>query len=108
MELVPCDGCGSMRVHGGCTCPHCGASKCAKRPASAITAALLLGLADCVADPPGGGNEPPYGLSVIDRDQDGFFAPGEDCDDDNADINPDAGETPGDDVDSNCDGEDDT
>ena len=43
-----------------------------------------------------------------DNDGDGYTPDDGDCDDGNADVNPGAEETPGDGVDSNCDGEDDT
>ncbi len=49
--------------------------------------------------------------STVDEDEDGFVDEnegGDDCDDSDPDINPDAEEVPGDGVDSNCDGEDDT
>jgi len=52
-----------------------------------------------------------YGIAkvdAVDDDLDGYFVPGEDCDDEDPDVNPEAEETPGDGVDSNCDGEDDT
>ena len=49
-----------------------------------------------------------YGVPYTDHDNDGWAQEDGDCDDDNPDVNPDAEETPGDDVDSNCDGEDDT
>jgi hypothetical protein len=43
-----------------------------------------------------------------DNDGDGYSEAEGDCDDTNADIYPGAPETPGDGVDSNCDGNDDT
>ena len=45
--------------------------------------------------------------SVVDADNDGWDEES-DCDDDDASIHPEAEETPGDGVDSNCDGDDDT
>jgi hypothetical protein len=44
----------------------------------------------------------------VDADGDGYTVADGDCDDSNADIHPGATETPGDGVDSNCDGNDDT
>jgi hypothetical protein len=72
-------------------------------------AALGLGLAAC--DGPFVG-EPEYGVvdsgfNQEDFDNDGFSEP-EDCDDEDPDVNPDAEETPGDGVDSNCNDDDDT
>ena len=49
-----------------------------------------------------------YGVPFTDNDNDGWSLEDGDCDDDNADVHPGAEETPGDGIDSNCDGEDDT
>lgn len=52
-----------------------------------------------------------YGVALTDADGDGYIDAsmgGDDCDDMNADIHPGALEKPGDGVDSNCDGDDDT
>lgn len=70
-----------------------------------LAAALLLGLTACE------GTEPTavalYGVPPMeDADGDGY-EDGLDCDDNDPDVHPDAVETPGDGVDSNCDGEDD-
>lgn len=91
-------------------CPHC---RSAARPngtgfalpSSIAKATALLGLAltSCVQA------QPLYGTAVEDRDDDGdgislFMG---DCDDDDDTIYPGAEETPGDGIDSNCDGKDD-
>ena len=52
--------------------------------------------------------EPEYGVSMTDEDGDGYYAEEDDCDDNNAEIHPGAEETPGDGIDSNCNGDDDT
>jgi hypothetical protein len=65
-----------------------------------------------VADTSDTGNQADYGVPdtgmYVDNDGDGYSEAEGDCDDTNADIYPGAPETPGDGVDSNCDGNDDT
>ena len=84
-------------------CPRCARPKTAGALATGV---VLLGLSLTGCD----GQEEDvalYGAPVEDADGDGYFEDA-DCDDSDANINPDAEETPGDGVDSNCDGEDDT
>ena len=61
---------------------------------------------------PDTGVQPEYGVPdtgmYTDNDGDGYSEADGDCDDDNASIHPGAEETPGDGIDSNCDGNDDT
>jgi hypothetical protein len=103
-----------MVASNTCSCPHCGMDKVCRSnllPAAALLLGLTAGLTAC----PGVGPQPDYGIAEtgfetgtpVDADGDGFNA-SEDCDDQDASVNPDAEETPGDGVDSNCDGEDDT
>ncbi|MFK7926828.1 MAG: putative metal-binding motif-containing protein [Myxococcota bacterium] len=75
-------------------------------PLSMIVLGVALGAAGC-------GNfgtaHAMYGAEFtldVDADGDGY-TDNVDCDDDNADIHPDATEVAGDGIDSNCDGEDD-
>lgn len=131
--LVPCAACSELVFQGSCTCPHCGARHpCASRAASRAAILLGLALAGCGAHShdSSGGDDTSTGDdgsgstiesqgdysggitdSDVDGDNDGYASTdrgGDDCDDDNPDIHPGATETPGDDVDSNCDGADDT
>jgi len=58
-----------------------------------------------------GGAAAAYGVPATDSDNDGYISKdtgGDDCDDNDANVHPGAAETPGDNVDSNCDGNDDT
>ncbi len=110
--MKSCSSCGCMVKSSPCTCPHCGASLCSSKLPRAA-AAVLMGLA--LAQAEGCFGQPKYGMpeslidseQAVDGDQDGFDAT-LDCNDADAGINPDATETPGDGVDSNCDGQDDT
>ena len=86
-------------------CPSC--ERVVRNPSNhskvvALLGLSLLGMSACTAEYGAIISEPP-----VDNDGDGYEST-YDCDDDDADIHPDAEETAGDGVDSNCDGEDDT
>ena len=113
MTLVPC-----LRCTTPCpplleSCPCCGMALAvpnsgAVRPSVALLVGLSLTSAcDDLK------SQPDYGVAItdtgyIDNDGDGYAEVDGDCDDDNAEVNPEAEETPGDGIDSNCDGSDDT
>ena len=111
--LALCPHCETPTPAQACSCAHCGGKtrSCPSKLAGlAGTAALALGLTACPGIGPS--PEPDYGVAESglfdeDFDNDGFSEP-EDCDDEDPDVNPDAEETAGDGVDSNCNGEDDT
>lgn len=95
------------------TCPHCAAPR--SSTPSRAAAVLLAGLA--LTGAPGCpvskyGIAPAYGVEDTsfeeDEDGDGWTVGDGDCDDSDAAIHPEAAETPGDGVDSNCNDEDDT
>jgi hypothetical protein len=103
MELRQCASCGTHVRPGSCACPTCGASQCVRGGSSAAAVLLGITLAGCAIVEP----RPKYGDALMDVDGDGFFEP-DDCDDDDPDVHPGADEAVGDDLDSNCDGEDDS
>lgn len=110
--MKSCTHCACLLRAGECLCPHCGRSQCTSGPSKA---AILLGLALGACSP--GIAQPDYGVTITDTDPitdvdgDGYVdadVGGDDCDDNDASIHPDAEEIPDDGVDSNCDGEDNT
>ncbi|MCB9744288.1 MAG: hypothetical protein H6740_16945 [Alphaproteobacteria bacterium] len=107
-----CPSCAQLVLGAPGACPHCGA-----RPAtpSATAAAALMGLAllGCgEKDADDSTTMDLYGVpdsgQYEDGDGDGYSPADGDCDDDNDAIHPDAEETAGDGVDSNCNDDDDT
>ena len=107
MGLLFCQRC-QHHYKSGFDCPSCSSihpSGFLRK--SGTTTALLLGLS-LVGCAEKEDLQPAYGVPMQDADGDGFFIDEDDCDDEDAEINPNAEETPGDGVDSNCDGEDDT
>lgn len=118
-SLVPCVGCSELVYEGTCVCPHCGEKHaCTRRALSPQAAMLGLSLmapgcflnnthSDYTGAATGGGGWD-SGTEYTDDDGDGYSEDQGDCDDADALRYPGAEETPGDGVDSNCDGEDDT
>lgn len=109
--LKPCAACGTP-THSERACAHCAAPAAGGTSTPLVMSAIALlglGLNGCIA----GSDDDVvalYGVpdtGFIDADGDGSRAQ-LDCDDENPDIYPGAPETAGDEVDSNCDGEDDT
>ncbi len=105
MTLSACTRC-SAPVKAHTACPSCGHTA-SKRGSVAVpmAAALLLGLVACEGNP----TETAvalYGVAITDNDGDGY-SEDVDCDDNDATRHPDAVETAGDGIDSDCDGADD-
>ena len=111
MPLHSCARCGAYVLSDATPCPSCGA---APSPTRLTAAVALMGLALVGCGDKDGGDSGPvalYGVpdtGYIDNDGDGVAVRDGDCADDDAAINPNATETAGDGVDSNCDGGDDT
>lgn len=120
-RLAPCPSCGCHIFMGSTECPHClarfdSAGSTAGLGPMALILGLSLALPGCTTNMAMKYGPAPYDTAdtLIDENGDGY-QPSEtidpaqrDCDDTNAEIHPGAKETPGDSVDSNCDGADDT
>lgn len=118
--MKACTSCGCYCRSGDDACPHCGASLSPSAGPRRTSAALLLGLAiglnGCPMQAkygvPDTAAQAEYGVpdtaAYADADADGWAIADGDCDDNNTTIHPEATETAGDGVDSNCDGNDDT
>lgn len=113
-ELLRCGCCGTHVRVAGQSCPFCGCDKASKVANTASVALLGLALSGCIIVNP----QPKYGIAntgedtfgesiADDADSDGYPVPA-DCNDQDPNVNPAATETPGDGIDSNCDGQDDT
>jgi len=105
--MTPCIRCAAPVPQNALGCPGCGTAASGSEESRPATMVLMgLSLAGCPVI-----SQPDYGISesgFSDYDGDGYSIEDGDCDDDDPDIHPDAEETAGDGVDSNCDGEDDT
>ena len=106
-----CPACGLPIRTTGTDCPACASLARRNRTGmSTQSAARLLGLG--LALTTAACAKSIYGVPMTDDfddlDGDGWTAVDGDCDDDDPDIHPEAEETEGDGIDSNCDGDDDT
>ena len=119
-DLHPCAHCSTPLPASVTVCPSCDAHSdglshtTVRLGKTASLLGLTVALTGCI-----GGVQAAYGVPIQDTggridsgpalDADGDGSPDdEDCDDDNASVYPGAPETPGDKLDSNCDGNDDT
>jgi hypothetical protein len=101
-----CSGCGRHLLESSNLCPFCGSSRKAlgslRNKLGVLASAAVL--AACYGAPPG---DLKYDTSdtggIMDADADGWIL-GEDCDDQDAEVNPEAAEVCDDGVDNDCDG----
>ncbi|MEZ4313116.1 MAG: putative metal-binding motif-containing protein [Polyangiaceae bacterium] len=122
-NFLDCASCAGFIPHDASSCPHCGETVARKAAPAAKGRAGLVGT---IATAAAGGLMSLtlmacYGIAYtcenqVDKDGDGFFTSTDpncdipsfelDCNDDDANIHPDAPDTVGDGVDQNCDGVD--
>ena len=106
--MKQCQSCGELLIAEEAHCPHCSASTQHNRlelSPKVLSMAVLLGLgtAGCADGKIDTDISAEYGVPMVDYDGDGYFE-FDDCNEDDANINPGAEEIWYDGVDQNCDG----
>ena len=106
--MTPCIRCAAPVPENSLGCPGCGHAHAEQQMRSAAMVLLGLSLTGCDNKVVALYGAPVTDTGYLDDDGDGYTINDGDCDDNDPEIHPDAEETAGDGIDSNCDGEDDT
>ena len=105
--MIQCNDCGRHHKQEESRCPFCEKGPWMGTLATKMTLVFTpMMLGACYGVPPTDGYPPvdtDTAAEILDADGDGHGAALGDCDDDNADVNPDAEEICDDGIDNNCD-----